>query len=104
VIRGALGFDGLLMTDDLSMKALSGPMAERARAARSAGVDLVLHCDGTLADAEAVAQGAGPLDERGARRLAEALATARAAQAAAPALDRVVAEARLAELTRPAGA
>ena len=61
VIRGALGFHGLLLTDDLSMKALGGPFAERARAAFAAGVDIVLHCNGELSEARAVADAAPAL-------------------------------------------
>lgn len=61
VIRNAIGFEGLLMTDDLSMKALSGDMATRARAARAAGCDIVLHGNGDLAEMRAVASGAGVL-------------------------------------------
>ncbi len=48
VIRGAIGFDGLLMSDDLDMKALSGSLAERARASIAAGCDVVLQCHGGL--------------------------------------------------------
>jgi beta-N-acetylhexosaminidase len=70
VIRGELGFHGLLMSDDLCMKALTGPFEERARAALAAGCDCVLHCDGNLADMEAVAAGCGPLGENGLRALA----------------------------------
>ncbi len=46
VIRGDIGFDGLLMSDDLSMRALSGTLGERARASFEAGCDLALHCNG----------------------------------------------------------
>lgn len=46
VIRGTMGYDGLLMTDDLSMKALSGTLASRAGRALSAGCDMILHCNG----------------------------------------------------------
>jgi beta-N-acetylhexosaminidase len=46
VIREEIGFDGLLMTDDLSMGALSGPLTARARGALAAGCDIVLHCSG----------------------------------------------------------
>ena len=59
VIRGAIGFDGCLMSDDLSMKALSGDFAERTKAALSAGCDLVLHCNGVFDEMTAVA-GATP--------------------------------------------
>ena len=48
VIRGLIGFKGLLMSDDVSMGALSGTIAERSRAALAAGCDVVLHCNGKL--------------------------------------------------------
>jgi beta-N-acetylhexosaminidase len=74
VVRGAIGFDGLLMTDDLSMKALSGDFTARAGAARSAGCDVVLHCNGDMGEMQAVAAGAGVLKGRAARRAEAALA------------------------------
>lgn len=55
VIRGWLGFRGLLMSDDISMDALSGSIGERSRAAISAGCDVVLHCNGELAEMRAIA-------------------------------------------------
>ena len=55
VIRGAIGFDGLLMSDDLSMRALSGALADRARASFAAGCDLALHCNGNMEEMAAVA-------------------------------------------------
>ena len=55
VIRGEIGFDGLLMSDDLSMKALDGPLAARAKAAQFAGCDLVLHCNGDMDEMRDVA-------------------------------------------------
>src|SRR5262249_34826481 len=55
VIRGVIGFDGLLMSDDLGMQALSGSMAERTKAVLAAGCDLALVCSGDLADTEAAA-------------------------------------------------
>lgn len=55
IIRGIIGFDGLLMSDDLSMRALSGTLAERTRASLKAGCDLVLHCNGGMMEMEAVA-------------------------------------------------
>ena len=48
VIRGRIGFDGLLMTDDLGMKALGGTLTERADASIAAGCDVLLHCSGFL--------------------------------------------------------
>ena len=74
VVRGAIGFDGLLMTDDLSMKALKGGFRERAEAARAAGCDVVLHCNGDMAEMKAVIAGAGQLGGRGLRRAQAALA------------------------------
>ncbi|CCJ05511.1 beta-N-acetylhexosaminidase [Methylocystis sp. SC2] len=61
IVRSYIGFDGLLMTDDLSMKALTGSFRERAERAIGAGCDLVLHCNGDLAEARPVAEGAPPL-------------------------------------------
>src|SRR6476646_6132195 len=55
VIRGFIGFRGLLMSDDISMNALSGSIAERSRAALAAGCDVVLHCNGDLVEMSAVA-------------------------------------------------
>ncbi|QQA44563.1 glycoside hydrolase family 3 N-terminal domain-containing protein [Pelagovum pacificum] len=55
LIREEIGFSGLLMTDDIGMEALSGTMAQRAAGCLDAGCDLVLHCNGTLAEREQVA-------------------------------------------------
>jgi beta-N-acetylhexosaminidase len=74
VIRGSIGFDGLLMSDDISMKALSGSVGESAAAAIAAGCDLVLHCNGVLAEMEAVAANTPKLEGRGHERLEVALA------------------------------
>jgi beta-N-acetylhexosaminidase len=73
VIRGQIGFDGLLMTDDLSMKALSGGFRERAEHAIGAGCDIVLHCNGDLAEARLVAEGAPPLQGAALARAEKAL-------------------------------
>ena len=75
IVRGDIGFDGLLFSDDLSMKALGGPFAERARAVFAAGVDIALHCNGDLTEARPVAEATPPLDGR-ARERAEALMAA----------------------------
>jgi len=72
-IRGEIGFDGVLLSDDLSMNALAGTLAERAAASRAAGCDVVLHCNGRLPEMETVAKAAGPLGAAGARRLGRAL-------------------------------
>jgi beta-N-acetylhexosaminidase len=50
VIRGHVGFDGLLLTDDLSMQALGGSLGERAKRALAAGCDIALHCNGEIAE------------------------------------------------------
>ena len=55
IIRGHIGFDGLLMTDDLSMKALSGGFRARAEASLAAGCDIVLHCNGRLEEMTEIA-------------------------------------------------
>ncbi|MGO4666656.1 beta-N-acetylhexosaminidase [Bosea sp. 2RAB26] len=75
IMRGELGFDGLIMTDDISMKALSGSFAEKSRAAIRAGIDVVLHCHGIMEEMIAVA-GAVP-DMTGARARRAAMALAR---------------------------
>src|SRR5262245_64544525 len=74
VIRGFIGFRGLLMTDDISMNALSGTIAERSRAALAAGCDVVLHCDGDMNEMVAVAAEAPKLDGKAAVRAQAALA------------------------------
>ncbi|MGD1014937.1 MAG: beta-N-acetylhexosaminidase [Roseiarcus sp.] len=74
IIRGAIGFDGLILSDDLSMKALSGPLAGRARAAFAAGLDIALHCNGDLGEARAVAESAPELAGAALRRAEAALA------------------------------
>ena len=61
VMRGEIGFDGLIMSDDVSMKALGGPYEERAAAIFDAGLDIVLHCNGELEEARAVASASPPL-------------------------------------------
>jgi beta-N-acetylhexosaminidase len=73
IIRKQIGFDGLLMTDDLSMRALAGSMAERVGRAIEAGCDMMLHCNGDLAEMQAVAEAAGELKGRALRRARAAL-------------------------------
>jgi beta-N-acetylhexosaminidase len=72
IIRGEIGFDGVLVSDDLSMKALGGSFAERAMAALEAGCDLVLHCNGDFAEMEEIASVVSPLSETTQARLARA--------------------------------
>jgi beta-N-acetylhexosaminidase len=74
VIRGFIGFQGLLMSDDVSMKALTGTIAERSRAAFAAGCDVVLHCNGDLNEMTAVAGAAPTLAGEAAKRAEAALA------------------------------
>ncbi|MCB1510044.1 MAG: beta-N-acetylhexosaminidase [Hyphomicrobiaceae bacterium] len=69
IIRGAIGFDGLLMCDDLSMKALSGGLGERAASVISAGCDVALHCSGNLAEMEEVAAAVPILASKALERL-----------------------------------
>ena len=94
VIRGEIGFDGLLITDDLSMKALSGTLAERARRALEAGCDVALHCNGVLSEMEEVAAAAGSLSKPAAGRARRALKMA----AKPRRFDRKAAEASLQSL------
>ena len=77
VIRGFIGFDGLLMSDDISMGALTGDIAARTRAALAAGCDVVLHCNGKLDEMQAVAAGAPELSGTARRRAEAALARRR---------------------------
>ncbi|WP_031548766.1 beta-N-acetylhexosaminidase [Parvularcula oceani] len=98
VIRGEIGFDGLLMTDDLSMKALQGSFTDRASEALKAGCDLVLHCNGEMDEAQAVAAGTGALSKDAQRRSEAALARIPRDR---PGFDREAAEARFAELLAP---
>jgi beta-N-acetylhexosaminidase len=74
VIRGRLDFRGLLMSDDISMSALSGAIEDRARAAIAAGCDLVLHCNGKLDEMQAVAAAVPLLAGEAAARSQAALA------------------------------
>ncbi|MGZ8322271.1 MAG: beta-N-acetylhexosaminidase [Rhodoplanes sp.] len=79
VIRGSIGFDGVLMSDDVSMGALSGRIADRTRQALAAGCDLALHCNGDLKEMEEVALGACELSGAATRRAERALASRRKA-------------------------
>jgi beta-N-acetylhexosaminidase len=74
VIRDSIGFKGLLMSDDISMGALSGSIAERTRAAIAAGCDIVLHCNGDMAEMREVAAAAPALSGEPLRRAEAALA------------------------------
>ncbi len=78
VVRGAIGFDGLLFSDDLSMKALPGSFRDKAEQLFAAGVDVALHCSGEMAEAAEVAAAAPLLSGAAGRRLARARAALRA--------------------------
>ncbi len=77
VIRDAIGFDGLLLTDDLSMGALKGSLEERARLSLAAGCDVALHCNGNKVEMESVLKGVEPLSEAALDRVANAKAMLR---------------------------
>jgi beta-N-acetylhexosaminidase len=98
VIRDSIGFKGLLMSDDVSMGALSGSLAERTRAALAAGCDIILHCNGELAEMEAVANAAPLLAGESARRAAAALSTRTAPEAIDEADARLAFAAMLSEV------
>jgi beta-N-acetylhexosaminidase len=92
VIRGAIGFEGLLMSDDLSMNALSGSLRQRAEAALAAGCDVALHCNGRMEEMQDVAQASPVLAGKAGARAEKALARIRRPEP----FDLVDAEARLA--------
>lgn len=75
VIRGRIGFDGLLMTDDIDMKALSGTAAEKSIRALAAGCDVVLHCWGRIADMDNLAKACPPMTGTARARLDRAMGT-----------------------------
>lgn len=74
LVREDIGFDGLIMTDDISMGALSGSLVEITRSSLAAGCDAALFCNGTLAEKQQVAEAAGRLSAAGQRRAEAALA------------------------------
>lgn len=63
LIRDEIGFDGLVMTDDISMKALAGSLADLSKQSLAAGCDVVLHCNGSLADRATVMESAGEMSD-----------------------------------------
>ncbi|MCB1411829.1 MAG: beta-N-acetylhexosaminidase [Xanthobacteraceae bacterium] len=100
VIRDAIGFQGLLMSDDVSMNALAGSIAERTGAIFEAGCDVVLHCNGNLREMRDVAAGTPMLADEALSRADRALA---ARQRPDGDFDRRAARAELDELVRRAG-
>src|SRR6266850_4451770 len=99
VIRGVIGFQGLLMSDDVSMNALAGSIAERTRAAFAAGCDVVLHCNGKLDEMRQVARETPELSGKAMQRAQRALASRKQPQP----LDRQAARAELDALTERVG-
>ena len=99
VIRGVIGFQGLLMSDDVSMNALSGSIAERTRAILAAGCDMVLHCNGKLDEMREVARETPELSGKALERARRALASRKAPQP----FDRLKARAELDALVERAG-
>lgn len=74
IIRDTIGFDGLLMTDDLSMRALTGPFGDRVTRALGAGCDMALHCNGRAEEMAPIVEAAPPLVGRALERAEAALA------------------------------
>jgi len=99
VIRGVIGFQGLLMSDDVSMNALAGSIAERTRAIVAAGCDMVLHCNGKLEEMREVASQTPELSGRALERASRALASRKPPQP----FDRRAARAELDALVERAG-
>jgi beta-N-acetylhexosaminidase len=99
LIRRDIGFDGFLMSDDISMKALSGDIASRTRAALRAGCDAVLHCNGEMPEMKAVAEASGVLSQMAKSRAGRALGRRRPPERA----DIAALEAELASLLGKGG-
>ncbi|WP_213772463.1 beta-N-acetylhexosaminidase [Bradyrhizobium sp. dw_78] len=99
VIRGGIGFQGLLMSDDVSMNALAGSIAERTRSIITAGCDMILHCNGLLDEMRAVAGEAPELSGKALQRARRALASRKAPQP----FDRLAGRAQLDALIDRAG-
>jgi beta-N-acetylhexosaminidase len=95
IIRGEIGFSGLLMSDDLSMQALGGRFFERSARCFAAGLDLALHCNGDLSEAGAVAQAAPALAGESLARVVRAREQAAKARSGAEPFDPVEARAEL---------
>jgi beta-N-acetylhexosaminidase len=84
IIRGAIGFDGLLLTDDIDMEALGGTIPERAARAHAAGCDIILNCWAKMDDMQGICNILPAMSEATAARLERALAPTRIAPAIAP--------------------
>lgn len=92
VIRGAIGFDGLLLTDDIDMEALGGTIPQRAARAHAAGCDIVLNCWGKMDDMQGICDVLPAMSEATTARLDRALAATRIASAIAPEHDELLAK------------
>jgi len=77
IIRGRIGFDGFLMSDDIGMEALAGDFSTRAAGVVAAGCDAALHCSGRMEEMVAVASAVPPMTPEGEVRLARAMASTR---------------------------
>ncbi|MFP7570481.1 glycoside hydrolase family 3 N-terminal domain-containing protein [Marivita sp. S2033] len=99
-IRHYLGFNGLLMTDDISMQALSGTVPDRGAASMEAGCDVILHCNGTLSERIALMDRIGTMPSASQRRAEAALAT----RPDVPDVDITALTAKLAQLEQGQGA
>ena len=94
IIRGEIGFDGLLMSDDLSMQALAGSFAERTMATLEAGCDLVLHCNGEMTEMQEVAKAVSDLSAEAEEKMTKTLSLIERFET----VDKTAALARLDEL------
>ncbi|MGY6552811.1 MAG: beta-N-acetylhexosaminidase [Erythrobacter sp.] len=92
VIREQIGFDGLLLTDDIDMEALGGPIPERAARAQAAGCDIVLNCWAKMADMVGICERLSAMPQKSAQRLERALAGTRIADTIAPAQAELLAK------------
>ena len=92
IIRGRIGFDGFLMSDDLGMEALQGDFGSRAAGVVKAGCDVALHCSGKMEEMEAVASTVPPLSADGEARLARAMATTLTDDDDGPSLEEALAK------------
>jgi beta-N-acetylhexosaminidase len=91
IIRGRIGFDGFLMSDDSNMNALTGSQAERAAACVAAGCDVALPCNGVLADNIEIANALPQLSPQGEERLRQAMLIA-ADETHGPGLEAMIAK------------
>jgi beta-N-acetylhexosaminidase len=108
IIRAEIGFDGVLVSDDLSMRSLGGKIGDRARQALTAGCDLALHCNGDPDEMEEIVAAVGSISTATAERLARAEETRRCSmlrdfdrREAETRLDALPGDVQIAELKKP---